>query len=367
MMKKITVVLMAVLGSAAALAGHADDMALPAASGVNLMAPHQEGSWSFGVQANYFEPNNDFNYALASQTGTNTANVTTNETKTYAVNSDYDWGWGADITYHFPGEGRDVTLAFTQLNTSNHDSIDTDDNGWGNIVSSGLFSRSSRIGPLSGNFDTAEGKVSTDYDAVDLTFGQMITAGSRITLHPFGGLRYALIDYDAKATYTGPISIETPPPAMADPRTNENNFSYSLESDFQGVGPRFGSDAAVNLGAGFSLHGTLGVSLLVGSMDVDTKSTSLRYSGTTVTNETDTHHDVDTNTRVVPEADAKLSAMYHMDCNNGYGLGFEAGWQVTNYFDAIQNNTVSSTVDTSTEYTNFFMQGPYARIQLDVA
>ncbi|MBY0378239.1 MAG: hypothetical protein K2Q33_06740, partial [Gammaproteobacteria bacterium] len=59
--------------------------------------------------------------------------------------------------------------------------------------------------------------------------------------------------------------------------------------------------------------------------------------------------------------------MYHADFNNGYGLGLEAGWQVTNYFDAIQNNTVSSTVDSSTSYTDFFMQGPYARIQLDVA
>ena len=54
MTKKITV-----LGSA--LAAHGDDMMLPAASGVNLMAPHQEGSWSFGVQANYFEPNNALN------------------------------------------------------------------------------------------------------------------------------------------------------------------------------------------------------------------------------------------------------------------------------------------------------------------
>ena len=359
MLKKVTFCLMAVLGSASALAAHGDDMMLPAASGVNLMAPHQEGSWSFGVQANYFEPNNDLNYALASQTGTNTANVTTNGTRTYAVNSDYDWGWGADITYHFPGEGRDVTLAFTQLNTSDHDSVDLDDSGWNNVSGVGLYPSSTKIGSINtpGSFDAAEGKVSTDYDAVDLTFGQVITAGQRITLHPFAGLRYAMIDYDATSVYTsfdqnGDVSQQ---------------FTGKLESDFNGVGPRLGSDAAVNLGSGFSLRGTLGVSLLVGSMDVDSKTTNLNYSGTTINSQTDGVHDVDTNTRVVPEADAKLSAMYHADFNNGYGLGFEAGWQVTNYFDAIQNNTVSSTVDTSTEYTNFFMQGPYARIQLDVA
>ncbi|MBY0378238.1 MAG: hypothetical protein K2Q33_06735 [Gammaproteobacteria bacterium] len=358
MLKKVTFGLIALLGSASALAGHADDMALPAASGVNLMAPHQEGSWSFGLQANYFEPNNDLNYAYAAQTGTNLASVTTNETKTYAVGSDYSWGWGADITYHFPGEGRDVTLAFTQLNSSDHDSVDLDDSGWNSISGVGLFtSGKSRDIGTPGNFDAAEGKVSTDYDAVDLTFGQVITAGSRITLHPFAGLRYAMIDYDAKSIYT---SFDTNGDVS-------QQFTGKLKSDFDGIGPRLGSDAAVNLGSGFSLRGTLGVSLLVGSMDVDTKSTNVQYSGTTITSQTDGVHDVDTNTRVVPEADAKLSAMYHADFNNGYGLGLEAGWQVTNYFDAIQNNTVSSTIDTSSEYTNFFMQGPYARIQLDVA
>jgi hypothetical protein len=68
----------------------------------------------------------------------------------------------------------------------------------------------------------------------------------------------------------------------------------------------------------------------------------------------------------VPEADAKLAAAYDMDFNNGYGLGLEVGYQVTNYFDAVQDNTVS-TLDTSTQYNNFFMQGPYARVELNVA
>lgn len=364
MIKKLTFVLFAILGSTSAFAGHGDDMPLPTASGVNLMAPHQEGSWSFGLQANYFEPNNDLNYAYATQQSTNLAQVTNNQAKTYAVNSNYDWGWGADIAYHFPGEGRDVTLAFTQLNTSDSNSVDENSN-WNSLAATGVFTGKGNV--LSG-FDTASAKVSTNYNAADLSFGQVISAGSRITLHPFAGLRYASINYKVPEKYVGPAGI-VPGPVTADPpRTNSTEQSQSLESDFQGAGPRFGSDASVNLGNGFSLRGTLGISLLVGSMDVDAKFSNLQYASTsTLIAETDGVHDVDTNTRVVPEADAKLSAMYHKDLNNGYGLGFEAGWQVTNYFDAIQNNTVSSTLDTSTEYTDFFMQGPYARIQLDVA
>lgn len=353
MLKKVTFGLIAVLGSVSALAGHGNDMPMP--SGVNLMAPHQEGSWSFGAQANYFEPNNDFNYALASQgTFVPATDTTTFDTKTHSVNADYDWGWGVDVTYHFPGEGRDVTLAFTQLNSSDSDSVSTAPGGVTFIGQPG-------VGNPFNAYDAATGHVDTNYDSADLTFGQVITAGSRITLHPFAGLRYAYIDYKATGTYSdSDVNVGEREQALTDLDTQ------TLKSTFNGIGPRLGSDAAVNLGGGFSLRGTLGVSLLVGSMDVDTDYDSKNYSSGILTSEFILNHDVETNTRVVPEADAKLSAMYHTDFNNGYGLGFEAGWQVTNYFDAIENNSFS-TFDTSTEYTNFFMQGPYARIQLDVA
>ena len=360
MIKKITIALIAILGSASALAGNVDNTPLPTNSGVNLMAPHQEGSWSFGLQANYFQPNNDFNYAVGQQSVTNLNNVQTNDVRTYAVDSNNDWGWGADITYHFPGDGRDVTLAFTQLNTSDSNSVDKEDAGLTNLNATGTPA----VNGLRGfNYDSASGKVKTNYDAVDLTFGQIITAGNRITLHPFAGLRYAYINYKATADYQVVVTN-----GGSEPTSELEKDSQTLKSTFSGAGPRLGSDAAVNLGSGFSLRGTLGVSLLVGSMDVDSGYTTATYNlpEYTLNNSTETDHTVDTNTRVVPEADAKLAAMYHMDFNNGYGLGFEAGYQVTNYFNAIQNNTVS-TVDTSTEYTDFFMQGPYARVQLDVA
>ncbi len=374
MIKKLTFVLFSVLGSASALATRADDMPLPAASGVNLIAPHQEGSWSFALQANYFQPNNDFNYAVGKATITQ-GNIlvpaagifTQTGQKTYAVNSNNDWGWGADITYHFPGEGRDVTLAFTQLNSSDSDSVNAEDANLTSLTPTGVLSGSKK-----GTVDDASGKVNTNYDAVDLTFGQLITAGSRITLHPFAGLRYAYIDYKATGTYSTIIDngggggggdlVGAAPPGG-----NGKEDTQTLKSTFSGAGPRLGSDASVNLGSGFSLRGTLGVSLLVGSIDVDADYTTDTYSSNVLTNSSDTKHSVDTNTRVVPEADAKLSALYHKDLDNGYALGFEAGYQVTNYFDAIQNNTTSSTVDTSTSYTDFFMQGPFARIQLDVA
>ena len=63
MKTKITLILLGLgLLSGSALAGSDSDVALPTASEVNLTAPNQEGSWSFGAQANYFEPSSNFNY-----------------------------------------------------------------------------------------------------------------------------------------------------------------------------------------------------------------------------------------------------------------------------------------------------------------
>lgn len=320
MIKKITITLLAVLGCASAFAAHADEAALPTTSNVNLVAPQQEGSWSFGVQANYFQPNTDFNYAIEDTAATST--------KVNSVNADYNWGWGADVTYHIPGDGRDVTLAFTQLNSSNSDSI-----------------------------EDASAKVKSNYNSADLSFGQLIAIGDRVTLHPFAGLRYTNLNYKATAQY-----VSTP----AFGKYDEVVTSETLESKFQGIGPRLGSDAAVNLGGGFSVHGTLGVSMLIGSMTPTLTGNTSKYIDTTEATSIDSNVDLSSSTRVVPEADAKLSAMYKMDFNDGYALGLEAGWQATNYFNAIQDST-TTTAGTMTQYNDFFMQGPYARVQLDIA
>ena len=52
-------------------------------------------------------------------------------------------------------------------------------------------------------------------------------------------------------------------------RPEDGDFGGSTngktDSTFSGIGPRFGSDAGITLGRGFSLRGRLGLSALVGS------------------------------------------------------------------------------------------------------
>ncbi len=364
MVKKITAALFFVLAGTSALAAQTDS-SMPMVSGVVLMVPHQEGSWSFGLQANYLEPDTDYKYFHTALDTLNFFPVIGESNRIYTVGSDYNWGWGADISYHFPGNGRDVNLAFTQLNTSYSDSVN----------------EPKKEVPLDMPFFFVEGshsgkhsaEVETNYNAADLTFGQLITVGQRLSLHPFAGLRYASIDYKAKAQADDSYNAIAPniPGLYFDLRVKDEP---TWESDFQGLGPRFGSDAGFNLGRGFSLRSTLGLSLLAGDIEVRGKQYhnealligSDRGLPFSLNETTNTDNKIDTNTRVVPEADAKLSAMYTTYVDNGYTLSFEGGYQVTNYFSAVENS-VMSTQDTSTQYTNYFIQGPYARVQLDVA
>lgn len=358
MLRKITVCLMAILGSSCVWAASANnEMALPTTADINVIAPYQSGSWSFGAEVNYFKPNNDFNYAMSqntAQSGVDTAN----NTNTDAVKANYNWGWGADVTYHFAGYGRDVTLAFSQLNSNDNDSVVSPNsdvliyptvNGRGTVLRQTI------------PFTSSDAQVTTDYDAVDLTFGQLIDVGHCVSLHPFAGLRYAYLNYKADAQY-----VDT------DQMTGVLNTSgaQTIQSNFQGVGPRLGSDAEVRLGSGFSLHGALGVSLLVGTLDASDSDNLTDYNNTvpaSISSVIQGDHTVNNNTRVVPEIDGKLAAMYRVDLNNSYALKFELGYQATDYVDAIQNNTLDDSYTTSSQYTNFFMQGPYARVQLDVA
>lgn len=341
MLRKVTLGLLALGVTASALAAHPGDVTLPAAqSGVNLTAPEQMGYWSFGVEALYFQPGGHDNNYVQTETEQDVGIVDNEYDNTHSVDNDNDWGFRADVTYHFAGYGRDATLSYTHLDSDDSDSISpiftTDDDG--------VF--------------TASGKADNDYDAVDLTFGQMIDVGTRVHLHPFAGVRYA--DIDVKNTaYDQFVDNE------------ENTIDQdtdTLKSEFTGVGPRFGSDAEVTLGGGFSLVGRVGVSALIGDQDNKRTETENFYTdgGETLSSVDNEYHTQDDHTRVVPEIDARIGAKYGMNFNQGTGLAFEVGYEATDYINAVDVSSVSYW-DHTTHDSDYTLQGPYVRVQLDLA
>ncbi len=345
MKTRISLVLLGLgLVSGSAYAG-AVDMPMPVSNDINVTAPDQSGMWSFGATAVYMQPTGDFTYATSS---TNDSLLNHSDLNYHSVDQDYQWWFGADVTYHFPGNGRDVTLAYEGLHGDQSDSTTAPDSG---ILSSNFSV---------GDFLTAEGTTDVDYDAGDLTFGQKLNVGERISLHPFMGLRYAHIDVDNTGHYTSFGVVRG---------TNALSEDGELETNFNGIGPRFGSDAQINLGSGFSIRGRLGLSVLIGSADVDYDIVDTTYdaSGTAVsTSSIDSDHE--SNTRLVPEIDGRMGLNYTYNFDSNTALGFEAGWQATNYFNVVSDESLLDVIGNHhSDTSDFGMQGPYARVQLDIA
>jgi hypothetical protein len=338
MVKKIAFALAAIGLSSAAFAGHPGD-AVVAPIGVNLIAPDSVGVWSVGLEALYMEPtNSSFQYAQVEDLS---APASTSKNK--SVSGDHEWGGTIDVDYMFPGNSRDVKLAYTHLDMDNGSHVN---------VNSALQALDDPFGISPAiDADSARGHSDYDYDAVDLVFGQWIRVCDRLDLHPFGGLRYASIDMKDKGTYTFTSASET----------------YGVgrvKSDFDGIGPRAGLDAVVHVGSGVSFVGTIGTSLLVG--DIDAKFSDSAYvlgvldAGNSFKNSDDT--------RIVPEVDARLGINYTYNFDPATAFGVELGYQAVNYFDVADKDYFDALVpNTINNSEDFGYHGPYLRVQLSMA
>ncbi len=364
MKNKIYLALLCVACSSA-YAAHGNEAPLPVSNDVNVTAPEQSGAWSFGVTAVLMQPTNSgYEYAITDQFNANDPidpSVYGDTIKTSILNENYYWWFGADITYAFPGNSRDVTLAYEGLHGTTTDNASNNFNN--DVAQSSIYY--SLVNPITNN-DVASIQAETDtrYDAGDLLFGQKLTIGQRIQLHPFIGVRYTHIDVQDSFKDT----MESFPSEGAE----GGNESGNLGSTFNGIGPRLGSDAGIILGKGFSIRGRLGLSALIGSekSNYNYVSTYLFSPPSTIVPFTQTvNRDISSKTMVVPELDGRLGLNYKHSLNSTMDLGVEAGWQATNYFQVINDPMLSSPGGTPAhdKYSDFGLQGPYARVQLDIA
>ncbi len=397
MKTKISLVLLSLgLVNASAYAGTIDTTPMPVSNDINVTAPDQTGMWSFGATAVLMQPTNKaFNYAdsvnaVGINSGGSTPTVIDGSDTHHSVDDNYDWWFGADVTYAFPGNGRDVTLAYEGLHGTDTDSTASGFSGGNTGHIQGLVSDFTGL-----PYTNAQGETDTQYDAGDLLFGQKLDVGSRIRLHPFVGVRYAHLDLTDSGTYYGVVPIFGN--SSKGEGTGATAEDSTLENQFDGIGPRLGSDAQINLGQGFSIRGRLGLSALIGSQRVtntaiitippnNNGSSGAGFKSGGVLN---AENNTDSQTRVIPEIDGRLGLNYTYAFNSGMALGIEAGWQATNYFNVVSDQYpvnlgltgigggnsggsgigVASTIGNQhyDATSNFGLQGPYARLQLDVS
>lgn len=359
--KQMFVAISALGLSMTALAGYPSDEVMPvAAPTVNVTIPQQMGSWSVGLEALYEESNNgDFHYAASQHVVTNTApTLSTDDRRVHGVDMDNDWGGHIDLAYNFAGDGRYVKLGYTHLTVNDSDRFERQPNDL--LRGVGIGAAPLVIQPVNpttavADWDDAEGRSKSKYDAVDLVFGQRFDFGQKVTLDAFGGLRYVNLSQKDEASYHQQTSA-----------TVTEFARLGVNSEFNGLGPRAGFNGQVRLGSGFSIVGTMAGSLVVG----ESESSARRLDQVTTSGAFSTHQaradKVSESTVVVPELDARLGVNYTASFTPDTAVGIELGYEVVNYFD-VNNNSQVSYADTVNHMNDFAMQGPYLRVQVDIA
>jgi len=334
MNRKITIGISILFSSVTIYAAHPDAAIEPL--GEEVLASSSTSSWSFGIEGLFMLPTNaNFQYASISDQGVPTRN---HDNK--SVTPQHDFGGEFDATYHFAGNSRDVKVALTH--------IDMDSSDKEQLING-------RISDPFGltNIFTDEAKADTDnsVDAIDVVAGQMFNVGERVVMHVFGGIRYADLENNNLAQYFNSQA------------NNARQGSGRINTEFDGIGPRAGTDVAVQVGSGISIVSTVGVSLLKGT--VDTKITvappaALVGNDPVITDNNGGHN-------LIPEMDAKLGINYHHNINTRNAFDIQLGYQVVNYFDVIDKDYIDAITPNSINNTNDLgYRGPYFRAQLNI-
>jgi hypothetical protein len=342
-MKRLSIALAAIGLSAGALA------AIPAGTDpTEVMVPQLPGGFVIGVTGYYLQgafTDGDLDYAVI-----NTGTTSPFFSRFADVDPGYDWGWGINAGYIFPGTPYDVNVNYIHWSSS-----DTDHT----IIPRAIAPAVQTVfitNPFNGIGTAINGSPITLTDAraeytlnqVDLTAGEYVFLGCRTIMHPFMGLRWADLERKLRthvfASNTVPVPTGTAITTFA-----TGGFENIFErSDFDGIGPIFGVDASFYLAYGLGIVGHFDAAMLVGN--THTKTDQILINNMTINNAgvVTTRPAIfanfrgDSDRRIVPVIDAKLGGSYtFVFCNaSNSDLTLEAGWQVSNYFNAIDRLTV---------------------------
>jgi hypothetical protein len=370
-----------------------------------VVVPNLKSGVDITLEGLYLQPSNsDLDYATVASADTvfnadGTVSTTTHSSQVQTVDPDYNFGFRVGLGYTFADSGNDVQLSWTRFNHADSDSTNTVD---GDVLTTpaGSFINNSeavdyntiKYFVLSGNPDdvlfapyddvTTNSETKIKLDAIDLDVGQYLDIGTRMRMRLFAGLRFARVQNDQTTTVNANGSY-----ADWNDQSEEANYSTSevtnFNSTFTGIGPRIGVNTSYHIGNGFGVVAQASAALLVGKVDSNTTSTRIDsadyaeaweegnsendffqdYSESgnkTVT--TNNNVDSDNVNRVVPAMDAKLGLDYTHAFANESVLTVEAGYQTTQYIDAVDRFNLDGSRTTS----SIGFSGPYLSLNLKV-
>lgn len=340
------------------------------------------------------------------------------------LNPNFDgFSYELGIGYDFPGTGNDVIVDFSQL-VAGEDEIKL--RGTGSLASA--FTRETAIpyltdtvtsvtggiglaiAPLmnADQFDFIQASTRSEGKTLDFELSQNLLVTPDLRLRILGGLRGVKLNNtfnsalgvdrtgDQQIVLIGLFNTVGLPatPFLETVNLTDVDFTYrhdlAYNSQFNGVGPRFGLVANYNLGIGFSLFGCCATSLLAGnSHSTSCENISSAFSGTVTSVSIDDpdlipgfvpgeqlqqyYQQERANTkpnsiRIVPNMEARLGISYAacLPCSDNRFF-IEGGYMVDHYWQAIDRTFLTDLAQPShprAEVLNQTFEGFYIKLAM---
>lgn len=314
-LKKAALAVIALGVTSVASAGMYAPPAAAGCTGSSVTVPCEKQGWSFAADALYVQTNN-----VGQVSSTTTTSGTAVTTAYQNLQPNWVWGFRFAAGYDF-GTGNDLNVNWTHF-------VKQSSQTTAGAGVDGMYT----VNALQG--DNTADSIATDIDntfnAVNFEFGQTVNFGEHVDTRFHAGLQYAQIKntLDQSAWNASNVAIY-----------NEN----TMESKFDGIGPRLGMDSSYSFGNGLSIFGNVAGSLLVGDLkynengvQTDANGTGTTAASTTVTATADNS--------IVPEMDAKLGLSYTKPLAQG-DLSAEVGYEVANYWNSTSYTSSAADAD----------------------
>jgi hypothetical protein len=320
---KKTALAVIALGSTAAFAGTMG----PVCSAVNVTVPCENTAWDIGGRALYMQPTSNTGYGVATVVQ-NTSSLTT------GANPAWGWGFQLEGSYHY-STGNDFNLNWYHFRSGGQTHTLAAPVVFPN-VSGNLFGTT---GPVT--VDAAQTSASPAWDQVNMEFGQHVDFGENKFARFHGGMNFSRV---GNSGFNYLKFTDSASPVVVVNQTNTRSSVYN------GFGPRVGMDLNYEWGNGVGVYATGALSVLAGSSKASSQVTDW-------TTAEDNYVSSISQSKVVPELDAKLGAMYTYAMAQG-DLSFDIGWMWAHYTNALFASDFSAGQALS-ESSDFGIQGLY--------
>jgi|GEM_PF-1437763 len=293
------------------------------------------GSWL------YLQPSvsdGDLQYGTFLTLTDNPANLTAHLLE---IHPSYENSFLLDFGYHFPDTGNDLQLSYMQFKGSDSEKkhINTENQFFQNF--------------LGASYSTAKAHARQKIHQVDLRASMHYIADDHLGFQPYAGIRFSDIERSLDVNYTDLVLNPFP-----------SNLEGHLKSCYWGLGPMLGTSFNLPTSSRFKITGHIGAAALLGSIESDISSESVR-------NNNQSFYSNSSDFRVVPVINTQVGLDYLLPFSNDkLALKFTFGYRTDYYFYTVKrinpfNGYVNnpSTFPASTS-SNLGLGGAFAKLSI---